>query len=336
MLTVMTWNLENFQRPASSGDAAGYARKLSQLVAVVAGADPDLVGVQEVLAGPLDLAPGSFEDLRAALTAETGAMWHGISSTRPDQRGIRVGWLSRGHLTSPVEVAAYPPGVPAVTVDDNGSTITAAKRGGLGVSYTREDGLSVDALTLHLKSKLLSFPGRTPGSTRFTTKDEAERARYGLYALNQRTAEAVTARSWASGALNGNGQQRNVIVCGDLNDTPQAATTQLLLGPPGSQIGTGGFDRPDQGDNQRLWNLAPAMPGGDPEAGDPGANWSRINNGVKELIDQILVSHHLVAALTDTEALPLEGVPSVSSNPTSAESTTAPSDHRPVLARFNL
>lgn len=44
-------------------------------------------------------------------------------------------------------------------------------------------------------------------------------------------------------------------VTGDLNDTPQAATTQLLLGPPGSEIGTPGFDQPDDGDGQRLWNL---------------------------------------------------------------------------------
>jgi len=38
-----------------------------------------------------------------------------------------------------------------------------------------------------------------------------------------------------------------VLVCGDLNDTPEAATTQLLLGPPGSQIGTGGYSRPNCG-----------------------------------------------------------------------------------------
>jgi hypothetical protein len=44
-----------------------------------------------------------------------------------------------------------------------------------------------------------------------------------------------------------------VLVCGDLNDTPQAATTQVLLGPPGSQLGTGGFNQPDWGDGNRLW-----------------------------------------------------------------------------------
>ena len=164
------------------------------------------------------------------------------------------------------------------------------------------------ALTAHLKSKLLTFPGRDPQHPRFDTRDEAERARVGLYALHQRAAEAATIRAWATGQLQGQGQQRHVLVCGDLNDTPQAATTQVLLGRPGSQLGTGGFNQPDSGDGNRLWNLAPKMPAGDPVTGEGAANWSRINNGVKELIDQVLVSHLLVHALEGTESLPLEGI----------------------------
>ena len=37
---------------------------------------------------------------------------------------------------------------------------------------------------------------------------------------------------------------RPLLVCGDLNDTLDAVTTQLLYSP-GSQIDTAGFDRPD-------------------------------------------------------------------------------------------
>jgi predicted extracellular nuclease len=85
------------------------------------------------------------------------------------------------------------------------------------------------------------------------------------------------------------GDDRPLILTGDLNDTVQAATTQLLLGPPGSEIGTRGFDQPDQGDGRRLWNLAPLMP--------EGKNYSRINEGRKELIDHILVSAALVKPL---------------------------------------
>jgi hypothetical protein len=78
------------------------------------------------------------------------------------------------------------------------------------------------------------------------------------------------------------------------------------------------------------------MPAGDPVTGQGAANWSRINNGVKELIDQILVSHQLVHALEGTESLPLEGIKSVTADPASLAELEAPSDHRPVIARFNL
>jgi endonuclease/exonuclease/phosphatase family metal-dependent hydrolase len=251
------------------------------------------------------------------------------------------GWagLARGQLSNPTDVAVYPQRVPATTIDDDGNqitAITAAKRGALAVTYTRGDGLVVQALTAHLKSKLLTFPSRGSQQPRFDTRDEAVRARFGLYALHQRAAEAATVRAWVTEQLQGHGQERHVLVCGDLNDTPQAATTQLLLGRPGSQLGTGGFNQPDWGDGNRLWNLAPKMPAGDPVTGEGAANWSRINNGVRELIDQILVSHLLVHALESTESLPLEGIKSVTADPDSLADLEAPSDHRPVIARFNL
>jgi hypothetical protein len=128
MFAVMTWNLENLQRPAATAEQAfkdRYAHKLEQISELITAAGPDLVGVQEVLAQHDDLAPGVFDDLLAAL----GAGWNGCLSQRPDDRGIRVGWLSKGQLTNPTDVAAYPQGVPATTVDDQGTQIAAAKRG---------------------------------------------------------------------------------------------------------------------------------------------------------------------------------------------------------------
>lgn len=335
MFTVMTWNLENFERPAANATSAvreRYSDKLKQISELISGAGPDLVGVQEVLASHEDLAPQVLADLLAAL----GPEWNGRLSQRPDERGIRVGWLSTGQLTGAADVFLYPDGVPATKVDDQGAPVSETKRGALAVIYTRGDGLTVQALTAHLKSKLLTFPGHDPQHPRFDTKDEGERARFGLYALDQRAAEAATVRAWATDQLQGQGQQRHVLVCGDLNDTPQAATTQLLLGPPGSELGTGGFDRPDAGDGNRLWNLAPRMPAGDPVTGEGAANWSRINNGVKELIDQVLVSHLLVHALDSAESLPLDGIKSATADPASLAGMKAPSDHRPVVARFNL
>jgi hypothetical protein len=54
-------------------------------------------------------------------------------------------------------------------------------------------------LTTHLKSKLLTFPG-----DHFSTSDEDLRARYGVYALNRRAAEAASVREWTSRQLAGN------------------------------------------------------------------------------------------------------------------------------------
>src|SRR5205823_277634 len=138
------------------------------------------------------------------------------------------------------------------------------------------------------------------------THDEAQRARYGVYALDRRAAEAAAVRDWASANLAGDWQDKPLLVCGDLNDTMEAATTQILFGPPGSQIGTGGFDHPDQGDPQRLWDVGYQMV--------PPDNYSRINQGRRELIDHILVSEQLVRRLTAAATVPLQ-VPSIGVQP---------------------
>ena len=143
--------------------------ELKQISALITGAGPDLVGVQEVLASHGDLAPQVFDDLLAAL----GPGWTGHLSQQPDERGIRVGWLSTGQLTGAADVVGYPPGVPATTVDDQGTMITAIKRGALAVTYTRGDGLTVHAFTAHLKSKMLTFPGHDPQHPRSTRKTRA-------------------------------------------------------------------------------------------------------------------------------------------------------------------
>ena len=177
-------------------------------------------------------------------------------------------------------------------------------------------------MTTHLKSKLLTFPGG-----RFEPRDENERARFAAYALYRRAAEAATLRVWVTAALANAGENRPLILTGDLNDTVQAATTQLLLGPPGSEIGTGGFGHPDQGDHQRLWNLAPLMP--------PGKDYSRINQGRKELIDHILVSAALVKPLDaiKVEALNTQQLPSIGPDPNALRDQPS-SDHAPVVATF--
>jgi endonuclease/exonuclease/phosphatase family metal-dependent hydrolase len=127
-----------------------------------------------------------------------------------------------------------------------------------------------------------------------------------------------------------------VIVLGDLNDEPEAATTQILLGPPGSEIGTNGFDTTDQGDGSRLWNLAPLInlrEGEPPHLDNPNA-FSRVFHGRGELIDHILVSEKLVRCVDHVTAGP--GTPPSITEDAAARRDAPASDHLPVVATFAL
>lgn len=312
MFAVMTWNVENFFAPATA-DQDAFTMKVAGLASIISGAAPDLVALQEV--GD----PESFETLRAAL----GEAWTGQLATHVEpSHPIRVGWLSTGTLTGVEEVVDLPSALAPVKVADDGASLTQLGRGALAVTYTSSSGIAVRALTCHLKSKLLSFPGG-----RFDTHDEAERARYGVYALDRRAAEAAAVRDWATAGLAGDWAGKPLLVCGDLNDTVDAATTQILFGPPGSQLGTGGYAQPDRGDPQRLWDVGYQM--------TPPDNYSRISQGRPELIDHVLTSHALVATLTHAATIPLD-VPSIGPQPQTAPRTNPPSDHRPVIATFGL
>jgi hypothetical protein len=87
----------------------------------------------------------------------------------------------------------------------------------------------------------------------------------------------------------GLGRQRAVVFCGDLNDEPAAATTQIVAGPTGSDIDPragSAFQRPDADDAFRLWNLAPLLP--------TDQRFTRVFKGRGELIDHIFATHRLV------------------------------------------
>ncbi|MFJ3896530.1 endonuclease/exonuclease/phosphatase family protein [Streptomyces sp. NPDC090083] len=311
-----TWNLENLYRPGGpSGpkDKATYETKLASLAAVITELDPVLLGVQEV--GD----PAALDDLAGLLDGE----WHTAVSTRPDVRGIRVGFLSRTEPRVVADTNAFPAQLRPVQSDDSGAEEPGAGRGLLAVEVETPAGPLTVAVA-HLKSKLLTYPG-----DRFFPHDEGERARYGAYALYRRAAEAATLRALADDLLAGEGRTRDVAVLGDMNDEVQAATTQILLGPPGSEVDTPGYDRPDQGDAVRLWDVAPLIPA--------DQRYSRIDSGRRELIDHILLSHHLVHRATAAgTGLPGEGAPQLPSvGPDPAARREAPgSDHAPVWVRL--
>lgn len=313
----MTWNVENLYRPGGRYGpirTEAYDRKLAALAAVIEDVGPDLVALQEV---------GDPEAV-ADLTGRLDGSWHTVLSQRPDPRGIRVGFLSRLPVEPVADTADLPGTVAPVPAGDDGAVTTRAGRGALAVRVRPGDA-EVTAVTCHLKSKLLAFPAG-PGGTRFVARDEAERARYAAYALYRRAAEAAGVRALVDDLLAGRGRTRPVVVLGDLNDGTQAATTQVLHGPPGAETGTPAASRPDRnGDGWRLWNLSDLIP--EPQ------RWSRVYRGRREQLDHILVSHALREQVGRVGTVGAPDLASVRDDPHLRRQAAAP-DHAPVVAEL--
>jgi len=327
---VMTWNVENLFRPAAGAppeDVQRYAQKLALLAGVIGQHSADVVGLQEV---------GGEEPLLDLQQALGGAYPHRLASAFPDRRGIRVAFLSKLPFDQQQDIVDFPPG-PALIILDLTATgevapITRMGRGALRVRVTKE-GRPLDVITAHLKSKLLSFP--RPFGSSFTPRDENERAQVGGIALMRRMAEALTLRVRANGLLQSL-VRVPLVIMGDLNDVPEAQTTLLLNGPPGSALGTLGFDRPDQGDAARLFNVAPAIPA--------ERRYSRIHQGRGELLDQIFASQEMFPVgpdnrrrvpVADSHVDFATALPSVTDNPGDRADAVAP-DHAPVTAQFEI
>jgi endonuclease/exonuclease/phosphatase family metal-dependent hydrolase len=326
---VMTWNIENLFRSGTEGGPktdAEYQKKLQSLAMAILMLAPDVLALQEIG------SPEALNDLIALLENN----YPNIQlSTHPDPRGIRVGFLSKPSIIAHEEIVDFPQaGLPTVPgIDSQGQLIdvTGLGRGALRILVEVTPGFTVNLITTHLKSKLLSFPSPTGGS-RFSPKDENERARVAGIALLKRTAEAVALRVKANELLEGNDAQA-LILLGDINDVVNAATTQILNGPGGSEIGTGGFNQKDKGDDTRLFNLAPLIP--------LERRYSRINQGTKELIDHIFVSQELLPGTprqvptVDSHIDIFGSLPSLSPDPGDRRGKPA-SDHAPVSATFEI
>ncbi len=321
---VMTWNVQNlFNVGHDSGPdtTAELNAKITALANVIDDAEPHVLALQEV--GD----DRALARLQAALSHEMPHRTLGVA----DGRGIRVAYLSTRVIREPVNIRFFPFGVLPIQVGDNpfGSsgppTMDGMSRGALQITV-RANNRDVRIVNCHLKSKLLSFDGG-----RFSPLDEDERARAGAYALFRRASEATTVRTWVTGQLDGTGREEPFLLVGDMNDVVEAATTQILNGPTGSEIGTTGFDRPDQGDAERMFNLTPLIP--------EEQRVTRVFRGRGEVIDHIFASHFLVTGgrvLDVTTAPPLGGpLRSIDENPNQPPPESG-SDHAAVIATFDF
>ena len=323
---IMTWNLENFFLPGEAGGPdtqALFEQKLRTFAETILELSPDVLAVQEV---------GS-EAAFGALQGRVHAQYpYSRLSDLPDARGIRVGFLSKLELADSQDFVDFQgplQSLPGLDRFGNAEPVTRMSRGALLVTVQPTPGFAVQLVTTHLKSKLLTFPS-TSGQARFSPRDEDERAFVAGLALLKRTAEAVTLRVKANALLPGNPV---LLLLGDLNDVTDAATTQLLQKPSGSEIGSGGFDRPDRGDLTRLFNLAPLIP--------EARRYSRRYRGSNELIDHILVSLALLPGTprrlpeVDSHVDLFGGLPSITDEP-GLRRDKPQSDHAPLTATFEV
>lgn len=344
---VMSWNVENLFQPGdevSEGrtmKADLYDAKLEYLAKIVSEVSPDVLALQE-LGGDSAAVSSSLADLARRLG---GGYPHTALSNYPDGRSIRVAFLSRLPLANPQDVVSFAPGELTAVADwFPRPPVTRLGRGSLLVQVEATGGVRVRLLTLHLKSKLVTYPPRD-GKTRFNPKDEQERATGAGLALLRRTAEAAAVRVALNDLMQAEPEVHTVVL-GDLNDDPKAATSQLLAGPEERDITSA-----DKGDAPRLHNLMTALPG--PGVGEndrwflpEGERFTRLYQGQGELIDHIYVSRGLLGEAEDLKAgrwrlhevrslVPGIRSESVGNDPGERFGKECP-DHAPVYASFEL
>lgn len=185
---VMTWNVENLFRPKPEAEEDVkrlYRSKVELLADVIERLDPDVVALQEVGGENGD---DPLDDLQQALG---GSHPHGTLSAFRDGRDIQVAFLSKHTVDEREDIVNFPEG-PALDIHDldeagNPKPIERMGRGALRVRVTKDD-LTVDLITAHLKSKLLTFPGG-----RFVPGNEGERA--------QSSSRRTQAAPYAAGTL---------------------------------------------------------------------------------------------------------------------------------------
>jgi endonuclease/exonuclease/phosphatase family metal-dependent hydrolase len=272
-----------------------YGAKLDHLTTILRSLDPDVLALQDVR------DEQAVDEL--ALKLDYAAAVVGM----PDERGSRVAVLLR---REPLEVHYL----------EEGKTFA---RSPLRV-VVEHGGHRLHVLTAHLDSKLATVLGG-----RDLAESEHERARTLASASERRVREVLALREHITELL---AAEEPTLLLADLNDVPDAATTQILYGPPGCQPrgpadrtnAQSPFQRGDRYDSQRLFNVALLAP--------ENERWSRMAHGQRELLDHILASAQLMPrehGLRRTPTLEIR-------NGFTGEPDLAVPDHAPLSATFSV
>lgn len=344
---VMSWNVENLFQPGgevSPGkvmQVSEYEAKLEYLTGVISDVAPDVLALQE-LGGDEAAVEKSLTDLSNRLP---DGYPHLAMSNHPDGRSIRVAFLSKQPIVERDDVVAFADGeLSQVANWASRPPVKRLGRGALRIDVEPAQGVRVRLVTLHLKSKLITYLSNGD-FTRFSPTDENERAIGAGLALLRRTAEAATVRIYLNDLMTAGGGVHTVVL-GDLNDEPKAATSQLLVGPEEKDVTS-----QDKGDTARLHNLMAALPRRGGMENDKwflpeGERFTRIYEGQGELIDHIYVIKGLLGETKDLKADQwrvrevrslVDGIrgESVGNNAGARVGKEQP-DHAPVYASFDL
>lgn len=348
VLRVMSWNVENLfhpgdvvsKLPRKIMEQSTYEAKLKYLAQVISEVAPEVVALQE-LGGAEESVKKSLRDLNRQMR---DAYPHSRISSHADGRNIRVGFLSKYPIQNPDEIVMLAQGeLSEVTNWRSKDPVKTLGRGALVIEVEPAEGVRVRLVTLHLKSKLITYD-RPSGVIPFVPRDENERAIGAGLALLRRTAEAVAVRIYLNDRMRPY-DTLHTVVLGDLNDEPRAATSQILNGPADKDV-----TREDADDHVRLYNLMAALPrrGGienDKWLLTEGERFTRIYEGQGELIDHILVSRGLLGEAEELKAddwgvevrslvVGIQGQ-SVGTDATARVGKHVP-DHAPIYATFKL
>jgi hypothetical protein len=156
-ITITTWNVQNFTQSSPV-----FADKLNFSVGILQTLGSDVIALQDVL------------DLNA-LQSLAGRLGFHRFAAKPDGRGIRVAFVTRNApVQPPQEIVDWqlPPSEQVRGFNDSGEIVIEPElpRRALQITVSH-NGADLDIITIHMKSKLLTF------GENFSTSDETLRAR---------------------------------------------------------------------------------------------------------------------------------------------------------------
>lgn len=280
-LPVATCNVLNLALPGREFyagqpalDADDHERKLGWLGSMIARLNADIVAFQEIWDEAALKAAVARSGLRYAHVIAPGAE-AGASGTP------RVGLATRLVLESVQSTSEFAPGE-SVLLPEIGLQ-TRFERPVLKASLRTRQGQRLHVLVAHLKSKRPKFLQDAQGLPLEDRDDPLIQARASLRSTILRAAEAAALRGLVLGLIHRT--REPLILLGDLNDGPHAATTQLIAAQQAIA-----WDR--QARDSALFHAWDVQT--DPPLRRDLA-YSHVHQGWPELLDQIWVSEEFVA-----------------------------------------